>query len=259
MPRLARIAIYPVKSLDAHLQSEARTLPIGALEHDRRFALTDQQGEFIHAKRTALIHRLRSTFDPSRLTLTLQTEGVAPSTFDLMDDRPALCQWLGRFFAMPVSLIDNAEGGFPDDVEAPGPTLVSTATLEAIGRWFDLPVDEVRRRFRANLEIDGVEPFWEDQLVTSGLGAVRFAIGEAELLGTNPCQRCVVPSRDSQTGTVTDRFAKRFAEVRQEHLPAWAPVDRFNHFYRLSVNTRSGQGHERTLRVGDELRILGVE
>jgi hypothetical protein len=130
--------------------------------------------------------------------------------------------------------------------------------LAEITTWFPgLTIDAVRDRFRANLEIDGVEPFWEDRLVGRRLGAVRFRVGEAEFLGTNPCARCIVPTRDARYGEPIRQFATAFARHRQASLPDWAPADRFDHYYRLAVNTRRVGGRPCTLHVGDELKILG--
>ena len=56
--------------------------------------------------------------------------------------------------------------------------------------------------------------------------------------GTNPCQRCVVPTRDSLTGAASSGFATEFARRRAATLPPWADRRRFDHFYRLTVNTR---------------------
>lgn len=261
MPNLARILIYPFKSLDPQRLDEATLLPGGALAHDRRFALVDSAGDTINAKRTPAIHLLRSHFDPAGGKLTLRVEGTAEEhTFDLDGRRDELADWLSDFFATRVTIVENADGGFPDDFESPGPTVISTATLLEVATWFaGLSTDGVRERFRANLEIDGVEPFWEDRLVAEGLGVVRFKIGEAELLGTNPCQRCAVPTRDPHSGQPIQQFAKAFARHRQASLAAWAPADRFDHFYRLAVNTRRATARRCTLRVGDEVTILGVE
>jgi uncharacterized protein YcbX len=88
---------------------------------------------------------------------------------------------------------------------------------------------------------------------------MRFRIGEAELLGTNPCARCVVPSRDPVSGAPIREFAKTFARRREQSLAAWAPRGRFDHFYRLAVNTRRADARPCVLRVGDEVRIIGVE
>jgi uncharacterized protein YcbX len=260
MSCLSRILIYPVKSLDGQEVQQAELLPGGALVNDRRFALTNRQGDFINGKTTPALHRLRSHFDPDAGRLTLDFDGAGqPRSFDTLADRTELATWLSEYLKQPVTIIENTDGGFPDDTESPGPTLVSTGTLSAIAGWFGLTVAETRARFRANLEIEASEPFWEDRLVAAGLGVVRFTIGEVELLGTNPCQRCPVPTRNPYTGEPIEKFARSFAVHREESLPNWAPRDRFNHFYRLAVNTRCAQVRAGTLKVGDEITIQGVE
>jgi uncharacterized protein len=258
MPKLSRINLHPFKSLDSQAVDEAVILPSGALQHDRRFVLTDERGDFINAKRTAAIQLLRSHFDPVTEHLTLRVEGTdARHDFSLAGDRRELCDWLSNYFGLTVTILENIDGGYPDDTESPGPTLISTATLAAVASWYPgMTVDEVRLRFRANLEIDADEPFWEDRLVSGGLQPIRFQLGEVELLGTNPCQRCIVPTRHPQSATPTREFAKIFARGRSEALPDWAPRGRFDHFYRLAVNTQPGSGRSCTLRVGDELRLL---
>ncbi|MCA1685537.1 MAG: MOSC domain-containing protein, partial [Planctomycetia bacterium] len=55
-------------------------------------------------------------------------------------------------------------------------------------------------------------------------------------------------------------FSKRFSGHREATLPPWATAARFDHFYRLAVNTRRpGPGAEPgVIRVGDEVEILSV-
>jgi uncharacterized protein YcbX len=258
MSTLARINIFPLKSFDGQSTQEAVLLPGGGLRHDRRFALVDRAGQWVNGKSAPAIHRLRSQFDPASGLFTLRAEGDV-RTFHADAQRAELARWLANYLGQEVTIIENTEGGFPDDAESPGPTVIGTATLREVGRWFGgLTAEEVRDRFRANLEIETDEPFWEDRLVGEGLGLVRFRIGDAELLGTNPCARCPVPTRNPYTGEPLREFAKTFARRRQETLPAWAPVSRFDHYYRLAVNTRRVGGRECTLRVGDELRLLGL-
>jgi len=102
-------------------------------------------------------------------------------------------------------------GGLPDDRAAPGPTVVSRATLETVASWFDEIADatEMRRRLRPNLVLDDCPAFWEDRLFADHGEAVRVSIGATELFGVNPCQRCVVPSRDPDTGDGSTGSARR--------------------------------------------------
>jgi uncharacterized protein YcbX len=257
MARLARIVIYPVKSLDGVAVAEALVLPSGALEHDRRWALVDSQGKWVNGKRTPRIHLLRSTIDAKARKIEL-TVAEKTNAFRLDAERAPFEQWLSDFFGLAVRIEENAVSGFPDDTAAPGPTVISTGTLTDVASWFpglDLP--EIRRRFRANLEIGDVEPFWEDRLYAEEGQAVRFQIGDVQLEGTNPCQRCVVPTRSPETGERYDEFAAIFEERRYEKLPYWATRSRFDHFYRLAVNTRPVSRRTGTIRVGDEVRLIG--
>jgi uncharacterized protein YcbX len=247
--------IYPIKSLDGISVPEARVLPSGALERDRRLVMLDPMDHVLNGKRLARIHLLRSAFDISGQKVTLSA-GAMRATFSLSGDRTDLESWLSNFLGVDLRLNENAAAGFPDDTESPGPTIISTATLETVAGWFNgLTVDDVRRRFRTNLEIDGVEPFWEDRLYEEAGRAVPFQLGTVRLEGTNPCQRCVVPTRSPETAERYPDFTRIFEERRQQTLPAWANRSRFNHFYRLAVNTRLTPGGAGIVRVGDELQF----
>ena len=151
-----------------------------------------------------------------------------------------------------------AAEGFPDDTIRNGPMIVSTATLQTVVDWFPgLDLEEARRRFRTPLEIDGVCAFWEDRLFgVLETDAVRFTIGDVRLEGTNPCPRCAVPARDSQSGEDLIGFQKRFTDLRRAHYPSWArEPERIKHFYHLGINTRvAPTEHGKLLRVGDPIR-----
>jgi uncharacterized protein YcbX len=62
MPYLAKILLYPVKSLDGIEVENARVLTSGSLQHDREFAIFDEQGKFVNGKRHPKIHLLRAQF-----------------------------------------------------------------------------------------------------------------------------------------------------------------------------------------------------
>jgi uncharacterized protein YcbX len=67
-------------------------------------------------------------------------------------------------------------GGFPDDTDSPGPTLVSEASLDTVAKWFAFDAEQTRRRFRANITIDGLPAFGEDRWYGS-----TIRIGDAEV------------------------------------------------------------------------------
>jgi uncharacterized protein len=260
-PYLARISIFPVKSLDGVELSQVGVLESGALHHDREYALFDQRERFVNGKRHATIHLLRSQFDAGCKTLknlSLQIQGTNNSVkFHLDRERSELEAWLSDYFGFPVNIKQNKLTGFPDDTNASGPTIISTATLAEVASWFPgVTVEEMRDRMRANLEIDGVPPFWEDRLFTQAGESFKFQIGEVVFAGINPCARCVVPTRDSKTAAATEKFQKIFVSKRKETLPSWTTPERFDHFYRLSVNTKIPASEVgKVLKVGDPIAI----
>lgn len=256
MPQLASIHIYPIKSLDGISIQECRVLPGGALEHDRMLAFFDLKGSIVNGKRNPAVHQLRTTFDLHELTVEFTSQSLPSMRFHLLGELTPMAEWLSEYFGFSVRVQCNQEGGFPDDLDSPGPTVLSTETLESINQWFPtLPMLEIRRRFRANLEIQAREAFWEDRLYTSDRG-VPFKIGDVEFLGTNPCQRCIVPTRSPETGEPMSDFGRNFAEQREKSLPAWAARNRFDHYYRLAINTRLAALNSGRLRVGDEVQLL---
>jgi uncharacterized protein YcbX len=257
-PRLARIRIHPVKSLDPIEVAAARIGPSGGLELDRAWALYSVDGRWVNAKRTAAMHLIRASYAPDLSTVTLAVPGDRRNMFTAKLAFPAdterAAQWFSAYFEQQI-LVRHSVDGFPDDALASGPTIVSTASLEAVAEWFALTTEDVRLRFRANLEIDGVPAFWEDQLFSDDpRGTVRFKIGNVDFEGSNPCGRCPVPARDTQTGADLIGFQKHFTEQRRANLPTSSPAARFDHFYRLATNTRVPSAEAgKLLRLGDEL------
>jgi uncharacterized protein len=289
MPSLGRITIFPVKSLDGLDVAEAAILPSGGLANDRRWQLVDMEGRVLNAKRSPLLHAIRAAFDlaggdactvapagASVVSLEIdplalaakaipgieRLSGLGPGSFPLVPGPEGPCAWLSEAFGVSVLLLERADGGFPDDRDAPGPTVISTATLAEVARWFRLDEDECRRRFRANLEVGGCEAFWEDTLASPALPDLpslaelpadlpadpyadlpppeprEFSIGDAHFKATNACRRCVVPSRDSRTGAVTAQFRDVFEAWRGRRMPDDVDASSWNHLYRLAINTR---------------------
>jgi uncharacterized protein YcbX len=252
---LGRISIFPIKSLDGLQVDEVRIARGGILENDRIYAIFDEKGCVVNGKRTARIHQLRCGFGPGLKEVRLW-EDSAPAQFCL-DAPEAMNEWLSGFFGFPVALKHDPKAGFPDDRTAFGPTIVSEASLRAVQGWYPgIGLESIRRRFRTNLELAGGQAFSEDELFGAPEELKTFWIGDVKFQGHNPCQRCVVPTRDADNGEAVAGFQKKFMEMRKQTLPEWADARRFNHFYRFAVNTSILEEEaEKRLRVGDLVRL----
>jgi uncharacterized protein YcbX len=274
-PRLVNIRLHPIKSLDPVSVPEARISPSGGLALDRAWALYSVDGKWVNGKRTPAIHLIRANYPADLREVTLSVPGdrreIPTRAFAFPGAYDDAAEWFSVYFDQQI-IVRYSENGFPDDTVASGPTIVSTASLQSIAEWFGptpqglalrnegfpgITVDEARERFRATLEINGVPAFWEDQLFGEDeRSVVRFKIGEVNFEGSNPCARCPVPPRNPQTGEILEGFQKRFTQLRESTLPPWSPRPRFDHFYRLSTNTRVAPTEtNKLLRVGDPLRL----
>jgi uncharacterized protein YcbX len=274
-PRVERLTVYPVKSLDGLSREQAEITTGGNLRLDREYAVVDRPArepydpdaasphrDYINGKRTAMVHRLRSSFDPESHTVTVRTkEDLNEETFSL-DATEELNRWLSEYFGRPVSLRREPIGGHPDHRKSgiSGPSVISTATLQEVASWFDdLDIENVRRRFRANIEISGVPAFWEDRLYADHGEAVAFRIGNVQFQGVEPCERCVVPTRDPDTGEKDGDFRERFIRKRRETRPEWLDSNRFDHDFRLMVITDVPESEiGETIETGDRAEIVGT-
>jgi uncharacterized protein len=258
IPWVSRLFIHPIKALDRVGIETISVLKSGALNGDREFAILDRAGHFVNGKRHNRVHALRSEFDLETKIVSVRVEGTnRANIFHIDRDRQAFESWLGEYFGFPVQIDRNPDMGFPDDLESPGPTIISTATLAAIASWYpQLDIEQVRLRFRTNIEISGVPAFWEDRLFAGAEETVNFQIGDVQFMGINPCQRCVVVARDARTGKPDPNFQKTFVTQRQTTLPEWVDRSRFNHFYRLAINTRVPVTEAgKKISIGNELRF----
>jgi uncharacterized protein YcbX len=261
---LANIRLHPIKGLDPVSVPAARIGPNGGLELDRVWALFSVDGKWINGKSTRAIHHIRAEYDPgvSLVTLSLPSDSarsgkIKTGRFAFPFDYERASSWFSDYFGETV-LVRHIPEGVPDDGLATGPTIVSTASLEAVCELFpEIELNQARERFRTTLEIDGVPAFWEDQLFGKDENyPVRFKIGEVAFEGSNPCARCPVPPRNPRTGEDFVGFQKKFTEMRRTSLPDSSPAARFDHFYRMATNTRVPSTEQgKLLRVGDALTL----
>ncbi len=255
-----RITIYPVKSLDGLSLQKAEISKGGCLLHDREYAITDEQGNFITGKTNKLVHSLRTSFDIENTAISFrQLNETTPVHFHLQKEKSAIQSYLSDYFGVKILFHQNNTGRFLDIPDVSGATVISTSSLKEVSGWFDkMDLDEARRRFRATLEIDGVPAFWEDHLFSNEGIRVEFKIGDVTLFGMSPRARCVVPTRNPETGEVKHAFPKSFAKRRASTLPEWSALNTFDHFYYLSVDCLIPETEiGKVIETGDIVKIIG--
>jgi len=247
---VSKIMIFPIKSLDPVYVSSARINKEGGLEYDRYIALFDEEGNILSRKREKKLYLIRSIYDMEYFTVTLKYKDSA-DTFNLND-----LKGIGEFISECLGYrVEARKGFFPDSLDTPGPTLIGRASLLEISSWFgNMDLDEIRLRFRTNIEIETDVPFWEDRLCDKEKG-VYFYIGDVLFKGVNISKRCNIPPSDPLTGEKIENFEKTFIDRRKETLPSWAKEECFKGFYRVAINTivpKTEAG--KRISVGDSLR-----
>jgi uncharacterized protein YcbX len=271
MAHIERLRLYPVKGLDGIDVDTARITDAGTLAGDREYAMCDPEAEAVetgadmqtlayNGKQTDRIHDVRTGFDPETATLTVESKaGGHRQRFDLSTEagRAEASAWFGDFVGDPVEVRRHEPPAFVDRPDA-GPSVISTATLEEVASWFDgITVEGARRRLRANVEVGGVPAFWEDRFV--GTDAPAFVVEGDEAVrfeGAEPCARCVVPSRDPETGDPLPEFRERFIERRGATFPEWADREAFPHLYTVMLISRVPEGSwGRPISVGDAVTV----
>ena len=213
-PRVVRISVAPVKSLGL-VHPEEVTLEPGGVTGNRRFWLRDEQGALYAGKRDGSMMRIRPEWDEStrRLALTFpdgeRIEGIVELGDEIetnlyswhrLPSRKVLGPWeaaISEYVGRPLEFLWADEGAVDRTPRGGTVSLVSRASLDRLRE--EAGVDDAidGRRFRMLFEIDGVDPHEED----AWIGA-EVRIGEATVTFNGDIGRCVVTSRDPDTGVV---------------------------------------------------------
>jgi uncharacterized protein YcbX len=257
-PTVANLRLYPIKSLDP-VEVTQVTIGVRSLLHDRAFALLAGDGRLINGKRTGRVNELKATYElDQQLIHLVPRAGGTQETFHLHEDKAGLEAYISDFFGMPVQLLHNEQGRLLDIPDESSVTVVSESSLEALREAFpELSLEELRLRFRSNIEINGVPAYWEEHLVVEPGVGVRFRIGEVTLIGISPRARCNVPPRDPFTGQTDKQFVKKMTGLRQQTLPTWSHIGQFGGYYQLTINTFIPDSERgKKIQLGDPVAIL---
>jgi len=201
---------YPVKSMAGERLDSCMVTELG-LEGDRHWAFIDgtepRVGKFFNIKQHSGLMRYQARLVDGKLEVT-SPDGESSG----LDG--ALSTLLGKSRRI-VNVRKQAGANFDD-----APVLiVNLASVEAFALEAGIPVD--RRRFRANLYVDGLEPEAE----VRWLGQ-RIRAGEAELEVIERCVRCVVVNHDPDTVETTPRLLDLLVERHDKCMGMYCRVIR---------------------------------
>lgn len=212
LPRVARLYRYPTKGLSPQSMDHAVLEAGGTIPFDRAYAIENGPGRFDPAQprhlpkvnflmlmRDERLATLESRFDPETETLVISRQGRQVATGDLQTrvGRQIIEQFLAAYMA-------DALRGPPKIVSAPGHSfsdkatkclhLVNLASVRELERVAGRPVNPLR--FRANVYLDGVEPWqelsWVDRALT--IGGTRLHVFQRTT-------RCEATNVDPLTGS----------------------------------------------------------
>lgn len=194
------------------------SIPVVSPKPGRWRAIVDDTGETYNGKQIDTLHEISSSLDPETDVLTLSVDGSEERhRFDLTAERDEASEWFSEFVGERLALRRREPPAFVDRPEL-GPSVISTGTLEEVASWFNGVTPEgARRRLRPNVEIGGVPPFWEDRLL--GEDAPSFEIDGIALEGAQACARCVVPTRDPDTGEPIEGFWEAIHRAARSDAP----------------------------------------
>lgn len=215
--RVHELARYPVKSM-AGTVVESAQLGFHGIDGDRRLAFR-RLGD-----RTAF-----PWLSASRLPDMVRYQPVGPlfTTVRTPDGREielrgaALQAEIAGRFGSPVELMELKHGIFDEGAVS----VISLATIAAIGREAGLELD--RRRMRANVILDthDSEPFLEDQWVG---GMLVFGEGDSApaVSITMRDERCVMVNIDPDTGEKDARVMKAIVGMNDNYAGVYGTVVR---------------------------------
>ena len=191
---LASLYRYPVKGLTPEPLERAILGAGETLPFDRAWAIENGPGRFdpsqprhlpkinfLMLMRDERLATLRSKFDASTETLTILRDGkqVARGQLTTRLGRQLIEQFIAAYMKAELRgppKIVHAPGHSFSDVAAKCVHIVNLASVREVERTLGRPVDPLR--FRANLYLDGVEPWaelgWMDKEI--GVGGARLAV-----------------------------------------------------------------------------------
>ena len=209
--QVVRVSIAPVKALRLVHPDEVM-LAEGGIRGDRRFWLLGDNGKLYNSKRDGNLLRVRSEWDEATRRLTLffpggeRVDGVVELGEEVdalmygepRPSRTVIGPWqdaLREYTGKQLTLLWAVNGAVDRALDNGTISVISLASLDRlrVEAGLEAPIDG--RRFRMTFEVDGIGAHEEDEWIGK-----RVQIGEAEVTFSGDIGRCIVTSRDPDTG-----------------------------------------------------------
>jgi uncharacterized protein YcbX len=208
VPVVARISISPVKGL-ALIHPDEVVVEHTGVRHNRRFHIVDADGRRYNQLRNGALVRITQEYDGNSLALRFPDGSSARGEVALgeeittdfygrpVDGRVVEGPWaeaLSSWAARRLRLVQSAPGAAVDRGRG-HVSLISTASLEELGRHGGQEGRVDGRRFRMLFELDGCEPHEEDRWIKR-----HIRIGESLVRLRGDVGRCAITTQNPETG-----------------------------------------------------------
>lgn len=230
--QITELNLFPIKSTKAYRVEQAFVQPQG-LNFDREFMVTELDGTFITARKEQELYNL-AAFPISTGVVICHQNGsqcvahyrdfsqqqlseVWGTQFPSWVANDAVNHWLSEIFQRSVQLRWLGEnparcvqnfGEHPMSFADSNPLLLtSEKSLKQVNQWSPVPV--TMPQFRANIVIDGVQAFEEEQWKKVKIGEVVFQVARC-------CTRCILITRNLETLEL-DPDAEPFRTLKKQH------------------------------------------
>jgi len=231
--------VYPVKGCGGGPVEELDITDHGIVG-DREYSFIDEEGHLIDQKLTPKVASISAELGGSGLVFRHATAGIfrhqrrmegeaIPGTwvideFEGVDQGDEVAEWATNILGIkvrliradkpwninfPVTSMKNLHGRSKNRFSAASEvSLTNLASLEALNQDLEVAID--MNRFRANVVVDGISAYEEDNMNVIGNEDV-------ELLQVTPAERCVIITTDQKTGErPANNILKTLGETRRK-------------------------------------------
>jgi len=218
--RIDALYLHPIKSLRPVAVSAAQVTPRG-FEHDRRLMLVDEEGVFVSQRTLPKMATIEvslhadevwvSHAGTGQVQVALRDEGPTDVQVQIWRNRvparrvgPVADAFFSEVLGQPLRLVRMPEavhrpvnprwvpeGGSVSFADGYPMLVITRAAVERISAACGQPFSA--EHFRPNIVIAGPEAHAED-------GWSGFSVGGVQFDCVKPCDRCVMITRDPQTG-----------------------------------------------------------